>query len=199
VLSPGTFHARRGLALGAAFAFAAAGARAQSAPPAPVPRLVCDQPAYDFGEREEREKIEHTFTIRNDGTADLVIRNVRTSCGCTVARPSTNLLPPGASAEIGATLSLAGRRGPQTKTISLESNDPAQPMFLLHMNGSVLTELALEPAFVSFGNLRSDAVASRDLRLLARRSDIRIVEAVCTSTCFRVEALPASPLRRCGL
>ena len=42
--------------------------------------------SFDFGNGAAREKTLHKeFTIRNLGDADLVIENVSTTCGCTVA------------------------------------------------------------------------------------------------------------------
>ena len=53
-------------------------AAAPAAPEAPLaPRIVCDEPLFDFGEKNNTEFVEHDYPIRNSGTLSLEIRNVR--------------------------------------------------------------------------------------------------------------------------
>lgn len=158
-----------------------------------TPRIFSPAPIFDFGEHDEAIPLEHTFLLRNTGTAALVIHAVRTSCGCTTAQPSTNVIPPGGEATLKADLSLSGRRGLQSKTITVESNDPAQPAFVLMMNGTAVAELALEPPFITFGNVTADAKAERTVQLLSRRPDVQITNVVCESPCFQAEILPPAP------
>ncbi|MGD9611900.1 MAG: DUF1573 domain-containing protein, partial [Kiritimatiellia bacterium] len=77
------------------------------------PRIVCDEPVFDFGERNNTEFVEHDFPIRNAGTLSLEIRNVHASCGCTAVKPSQDEIPPGGEASIRARLDLRGRNGYQ--------------------------------------------------------------------------------------
>lgn len=39
---------------------------------------------HDFGDITHREPVEHDFAFKNISGEDLIIDNVRTSCGCTV-------------------------------------------------------------------------------------------------------------------
>jgi hypothetical protein len=47
------------------------------APETEKPKIVFDQKAFDFGEVEAGEKIEHIFAFRNEGEGTLTIHKVR--------------------------------------------------------------------------------------------------------------------------
>lgn len=44
-----------------------------------APKLVVEAFEYDFGKVKENVKTSHTFTLKNEGTADVVIENVAPS------------------------------------------------------------------------------------------------------------------------
>lgn len=109
------------------------------------PRIVCDEPVFDYGTVDASTVVEHTFTIRNEGTLTLEISRVHASCGCTVANISSQQVPPGGESKISSRLSLQGRSGPQQKTIVIDSNDPDQPQFVLTLRGVVGAALHVQP------------------------------------------------------
>lgn len=113
---------------------------------APAPRLVVDESVYFFGERSNTESVEHTFRLRNEGNVSLEIRNIRSSCGCTIGRVSRKTLEPGESSEITATLDLRGRRGPQHMVLTVETNDPQLPFAQLQMRGTAIQEIQVQPS-----------------------------------------------------
>jgi hypothetical protein len=55
----------------------AQGAKARSADPGPGPRIEILVTDYDFGEMFRQDKYVHAFTVKNRGTADLVIEDVK--------------------------------------------------------------------------------------------------------------------------
>ena len=72
---------------------AGAGAAAPSVPAeptGPVGHITWEegQNIHDFGELVQGDSRSHTFQIRNEGEGDLVIQQIRPSCGCTVAQTS---------------------------------------------------------------------------------------------------------------
>lgn len=95
--------------------------------------------AYDFGEMKQGDKKEHTFTLTNDGKSDLIIRNIRASCGCTAVTPSKKVIGPGESAPIKVTFDSRGKRGRQTNSITIITNDPKMPTNMLRITGNVNT------------------------------------------------------------
>lgn len=125
---------------------------AQEAAPAPAeapaPRLVCDAPEFDFGTVDNSQSVEHTYVLRNEGDLTLEIGQARPSCGCTVASITERNVPPGGETKITARLSLTGRQGPQHKAITVESNDPKQPQYILTLKGVAGTVMDVQPARV---------------------------------------------------
>jgi hypothetical protein len=110
-----------------------------------APRIVCDEPVYDYGVVDASTVVEHTFTIRNEGTLTLEISRVHASCGCTVASISSQSVPPGGESKIASRLSLQGRSGPQQKTIVIDSNDPQTPQLVLTLKGVVGAAINVQP------------------------------------------------------
>ena len=118
-----------------------------------APKIACAEPTFNFGEMESSKDVEHTFLLKNEGDLSLEIRQVRPSCGCTVASISQNTIPPGGQAEVTTRLSLRGRQGAQHKTISVESNDPKQPTFILTLEGTAVEEIHIQPNQIFFGRI----------------------------------------------
>ncbi|MBN1985353.1 MAG: DUF1573 domain-containing protein [Prolixibacteraceae bacterium] len=94
---------------------------------------------FDFGEMTQGEKKEHTFTLKNDGKSDLIIRNVRSSCGCTAVAPAKKVIAAGETAPIKVTFDSRGKRGRQSKTITVITNDPKTPTTTLRISSNVVT------------------------------------------------------------
>lgn len=94
---------------------------------AQAPKLTFENPVYDFGNINQGETVSTDFVFTNNGKSELNIRQTRASCGCTVSEPEKSTLQPGESSVIKVTFNSAGRRGIQQKSISVFSNDPANP------------------------------------------------------------------------
>jgi hypothetical protein len=126
---------------------------------ASAPRLVCDEPLHDFGTVDGSAPASHTFTLRNEGDADLLIKKIHAPCGCTTFRLENKTLAPGSTLELPVTLSLAGRKGPQQKSLYLETNDPASPNLQLTMRGIVGNDLEITPPMLVLRqNAKSGAI-----------------------------------------
>jgi len=95
--------------------------------------------SFDFGEMKQGDKKEHTFTLTNGGKSDLIIRNIRASCGCTAVSPSMKVIPPGEAAPIKVTFDSRGKRGRQTNSITIITNDPKVPTNILRITSNVTT------------------------------------------------------------
>lgn len=170
-------------------AFLAATAAAQQATNAPrgSPKLVCDQPSFEFGELDESATVTHAFVLRNAGTAPLIIRRVRATCGCFAANLQDHEIPPGGQTTLETSFPLRARRGAQSKSISIESNDPAMPYYTVWMIGVVTTEVALDPQYLNFGIVEARSNAMHDVKLLTRRPEVVITNLTCDSPYFRAK------------
>jgi hypothetical protein len=98
------------------------------APPADAaPRLVVDPGSFDFGDVRPGSSPSRRFRLRNAGGAPLRILDVSSTCGCLVSRPDTDTIAPGGATELRVTLSVTDEKGPLLRSVTLKTNDPAQP------------------------------------------------------------------------
>jgi len=104
------------------------------------PLIEFEGRVFDFGKIRHGDKVEHDFVFINSGKSDLVIRRVKSGCGCTAIEPQKTLLRPGESGSIKAVFNSRGFRGRQSKGITVISNDPANPNIVLRITGEVLAE-----------------------------------------------------------
>jgi hypothetical protein len=95
---------------------------------------------YDFGDMKQGEKKDYTFNITNTGKSDLIIRNVRSSCGCTAVAPSKKVIAAGETAPIKVTFDSRGKRGRQSKSVTVITNDPKNSTSTLRISCNVITE-----------------------------------------------------------
>lgn len=84
--------------------------------------LKVDNPNFDFGSIHEDDVVPHTFVIRNTGSTELVIDNVKPSCGCTMVDIPLEAIPPGGTSEISVKFNSHGKAGTQRKTIEVFTN-----------------------------------------------------------------------------
>lgn len=102
---------------------------------APIAKF--SEKTHDFGNIKQGDKKEYTFTLTNAGKSDLIIRNVRSSCGCTAVAPASKVIAAGQSAPIKVTFNSRGKRGRQSKTITVITNDPKNPTTMLRITSNV--------------------------------------------------------------
>ncbi|MGH7781033.1 MAG: DUF1573 domain-containing protein [Candidatus Binataceae bacterium] len=148
-------------------------ARAQSpdipginaAPPGPQPKAQVENPLFDFGTALEGTMVRHTFKIRNTGKSELMIRGVKTSCGCTAATPAKNHLAPGEDTDIDVGFDTHFQKGHQTRTITAYTNDPDLPQAVMTMQGVVKQQVAATPSQVAFGTVRKGTEVTQDVTI----------------------------------
>ncbi len=82
---------------------------------------------HDFGKVAQGKKVEYTFKFENKGTESLVIKDVKTSCGCTAAVVSDNSIKPGQVGSIKVEFDTKNREGRNSKSVTIVSNDTSEP------------------------------------------------------------------------
>ena len=87
-----------------------------------LPAFTFTEEVHDFGKIIEGESVSYEFKFKNSGKTDLLISDVSTSCGCTVPVFTKEPVRPGASGTIKVTFASAGKRGLQSKTITIVAN-----------------------------------------------------------------------------
>ena len=123
----------------------------------------------NFGKCMQGDVLTNKFNLQSSGEEDLVIKQAKPTCGCTVAQVAAQAadgsmapynfgqpIPPGRKIEITATLHTQNKRGHAASRINIFSNDPRGQ-----------TQLGLEadvdPFFqVNPANLNFNALSSRD-------------------------------------
>ena len=135
------------------------------------PRIFCEEPTFDFGSRDASETVDHTFVLKNTGTADLEIRRVQPACGCTTAELEKKIVPPGESSRISAKLSLAGRSGELQKPILIESNDPANPSLQLVMKGVIGADFEISPSTLVLRKASPEVAATASVILKSLKNE----------------------------
>ncbi len=86
------------------------------------PIIEFDTKEYDFGEIIEGEVVEGKFILTNKGKVDLILTEVKPSCGCTTPEWPKEAIKPGESGEIKFLFNSRGRKGKQNKSITIRSN-----------------------------------------------------------------------------
>lgn len=103
-------------------------------------RLVCDSPIFDFGFVGSSASVTNVFTVRNAGDLTFVVKEVRTSCSCTMAKIDKRLIDGGECAEVTVVFFADGQRGPIDKKVYLLTGETRTlPALILRMQGYVKT------------------------------------------------------------
>jgi hypothetical protein len=105
-----------------------------------APVVNYDAETFDFGDIKPGSKVEHTFMLKNIGKRDLIIRDVKSSCGCTAVSPSKNMVAAGESVPLKVAFDSTGKSGRQNKTITVITNDPKNPTTILRISSNILSQ-----------------------------------------------------------
>ncbi len=105
----------------------------EKADPAKLPKLVFDADTIDAGTIAQGTVVTKTYGFVNNGGSDLIIADVRSTCGCTIGKNwPRHPLKPGERGSIDVSFDSEGRNGVQTKSVSIVSNAvPSTHMLIL--------------------------------------------------------------------
>jgi len=84
--------------------------------------LNFDTEFYDFGEVKNGDTVYHTFNFINKGSAPLVIYDISTSCGCTVANWTNKPVLPKQRGSVRIQFSKLNDLGLRKKIIVIKAN-----------------------------------------------------------------------------
>ncbi len=130
------------------------------------PKISFTVAEHDFGIIDKGGKVSVDFEFTNSGSADLEIINVKTSCGCTTATPEKTVYKPGEGGVIPVTFSSERfPTGPIAKTITVTSNDVANPRMQLRIRGEIQAEVNVKPVSLSIVGIRRGAVETREIQV----------------------------------
>lgn len=87
-----------------------------------LPKFLFEEEIHDFGRVIQGEKVSYSFKFKNAGKSDLVITDAKGSCGCTIADYPKKPVKSGESGTIDVKFSTEGRKGFQSKTVTIIAN-----------------------------------------------------------------------------
>lgn len=150
-----------------------------------APLAHCTSPNHNFGTLDNTNTVVHTFVIANKGDAPLQIKRTVSSCACAVAKLDRDIIMPGKTADVTATLILDGLVGDIKKLILLETNEPANRFLQLTVACRATTELAADPGMIRFGNADPNAESRTNVQVTCYSGEnIRITDATSDSQYF---------------
>ncbi len=112
------------------------------------PQAYFESKVIDLGDVPQHERIVGSVMVENHGNADLEIRNLSATCGCTVLEldESQRIVPPNGKQEITVFFNTEERQGRQRKLVSVLTNDPEYPVTELIVKSNVFASFQVLPA-----------------------------------------------------
>jgi hypothetical protein len=89
----------------------------------PAQKQNPDVLVWDFGRVKAGEILKHDFVFKNDTAKPLNIKEVTTSCGCTVSEVKKKALRPGESTAIEIKFNTKGYSGPVTQYVYVHTDN----------------------------------------------------------------------------
>ena len=159
-----------------------AGAAAPSAPAGPMRAevvnatsagLVGPQAAvfggeFDFGMVEPLQTHEHTFEIRNRGTAPLTLAQHGTTCKCLDIVSVTAVVPPGGIGKVVVAWHAKAAQDVFVQRATIKTNDPRRPTLDLKVLGQALLLVATDPPQLIASRIKPGESASIDATIFSQ-------------------------------
>ena len=153
--------------------------------------LVFEKTTVDLNPDMGAATAEAIFKYENKGDTPIHIKAVKPSCGCTTAALAKNDVAPGEKGEIKATFTIGDRSGLQTKTISVETDDPKAPQTVLTFKATIAQALEVTPNFVSW-QANEPAKPKTILAKAGKGVTIKKVDVTSSSGDFTAKVEPGS-------
>ncbi len=130
----------------------------------PGPAIECGRTNYNVGTVPLGMVLRHRFVLRNIGGGTLIIFSSTACCG-TAVQLSTNFVAPGGSASLDARVGVTGPAGRFDRWVSLASNDPKRPRYVLRVTGRAIPPAQINPSIVFFEDVQRNSKAERELNI----------------------------------
>ena len=160
--------------------------------------------SHDFGVIALTSKVTHRFQVKNLYRETVHISGVKTTCGCSVARPSQTTLASGEVASIDVTMDMRKTRNNATKksaVLTVIFDQPAFAEVKIPVTARVRKDLVLAPGSADFTGVDQGEAASRTLKLrYAGRANwsVKQIEVSSPHLSARLEETKRAEVRRLG-
>lgn len=109
---------------------------------------------HDFGFTNEGSPVIYDVKYRNVGNEELIISEVKPSCGSCMVLSFDKNVPPGGEGEIKAIMDTVKRQGAVGIGVAVSSNDPVTPIVQLALAGGVRSHtVTAAPGKIDFGRV----------------------------------------------
>ena len=108
--------------------------------PYPWTKIEFEESVFNFGEIDQGEVVQNVMQFTNTGENPLIIINAKGSCGCTVPSWPKDAILPGETGEILVRFDSKGKKGNQTKRVTLTCNTEPVVNYLMIKGKVLVTE-----------------------------------------------------------
>jgi hypothetical protein len=144
------------------------------------PTISWDKTTHNFGDfKEEVGKQKCVYTFKNTGNENLIVTNVRASCGCTSSDYTKTPVKPGEEGFVSAIYNPKNRPGKFNKSVTVTTN-ANPPTTILRLTGSVTPrektiedyypkvygDLRLKTSHVAFVKIKNNEVQTEKLEIV---------------------------------
>ena len=164
-----------------------------SAPTAlPWYQTLTDKREHNFGTVARASKQVHVFEFKNTTGADLLLNDVRTSCGCTKPKILTQVVKPDQIGQVEATFDTVkfyGQRG-ATLSVSIQKlgqySEFAEVQFAV--KGKIRRDVVVSPGMFDFQDVNVSETAKRTAKLwYAGKPDWKILDVKSTNPNLEID------------
>ncbi len=136
---------------------------------------VTSNQTVNFGTYQANLKKQAVFTLKNRGHAELIIKRIRKTCGCSATVLGKKQLKPGEHTTLTVYIKKNSLEGPYSKVIYVESNSPQQRFLKLTLTGKAVPLLKVFPKKnLYMGTLKVDNSYNYSFKLATTRKDIKL-------------------------
>lgn len=108
----------------------------------PQPDVMVEPANINLGNVGRRDIVSLNYVVVNKGAQELVVNHMVTSCGCTTARLSHNIIPPGHRADLEVRFDAGYHKvnpgGRVVRVVWLETNDPDTPVAEARLTATIM-------------------------------------------------------------
>lgn len=157
----------------------------------PPPKVVVEEPHYNFGYMGANTEKKHAYVIRNDGEGPLTLRLESTSCKCTLSKLEEESVPPGESTEVELAWTPKAPSETFRQQAVISTNDPETPQIELTVEGEVRPILTTYPMDVwSLGTINErQPTTVRGLLMSPLQDEFKILDVQTSHDLLNVEVM----------
>lgn len=130
---------------------------AQTVPTVPGPNITFESAVHNFGDTNPGSVLNCEFKFTNTGDSLLEVKDVQSTCGCTVPELKKRQYAPGESGVINVVFSPGSAIGLVVKQLHVLSNDKKQPELTLTLRANVIRKVVIKPEPISLSLKKPNA------------------------------------------